>query len=148
MRPPIPAGDVMPDKLRVLLTDDEEIFRELTARLLRRRGMEATTCGDGAACLSLMEGREFDAVVLDMRMPGMDGLATIERIRERNRRTPVILLTGFMDLERVTRALKAGAAEVLLKPCPPEDLVSAIENAHERLEAAEEAAGQGAGNGT
>jgi DNA-binding NtrC family response regulator len=102
--------------------------------------MKVHTAPDGSRALSLLSQEEYDVIVLDLRMPGMDGLATLEAIRERDALTPVILLTGQMDLDRVTLALKAGAAEVLLKPCPVETLVSAIENANERKAAAKEVA--------
>jgi DNA-binding NtrC family response regulator len=73
-------------------------------------------------------------------MPEMDGLMILKAIRDRDTITPVILLTGYIVIERVTEALKMGVTEVLLKPCPVETLVSAIENAHERKAIAEEAA--------
>jgi DNA-binding NtrC family response regulator len=65
-------------------------------------------------------------------MPGMDGLTTLKAIRERDALIPVILLTGNIDVKQVSEALKEGAAEVLLKPCPVENLVSCIEDAYER----------------
>ena len=130
----------MVSPIRVLLTDDEELYVEYLAKVLRRRGMKVHTAPDGSKALSLLSQEEYDVIVLDLRMPGMDGLATLEAIRERDALTPVILLTGQMDLDRVTLALKAGAAEVLLKPCPVETLVSAIENANERKAAAKEVA--------
>jgi len=130
----------MASSIHVLLTDDEELYVEYLAKVLRRRGMKVHTAPDGSRALSLLSQEEYDVIVLDLRMPGMDGLATLEAIRERDALTPVILLTGQMDLDRVTLALKAGAAEVLLKPCPVETLVSAIENANERKAAAKELA--------
>jgi DNA-binding NtrC family response regulator len=87
---------------------------------------------DGHRAIQLLTNEGFDVIVLDLRMPGMDGLATLKAIRERDAAIPVILLTGHIDLKQVSEALKEGAAEVLLKPCPVENLVSSIENAHER----------------
>lgn len=126
--------------LRVLLTDDEELYLESLAKVLRRRGMEVRTARDGFEALSLVSTEEYDVIVLDMRMPGMDGLGTLEEIRKSDKLTPVILLTGQIDLGRITLALKAGASEILLKPCPPDTLVSAIENTNERNAAAKEVA--------
>ncbi len=122
----------MSGPIRVLLTDDEEIYVESLARVLRNRGFQVRTAGDGPSALEALATEEFDVVVLDLRMPGMDGLATLAEIRRRDDLTPVLLLTGHMDLERVSMALKEGAAEVLIKPCPVDTLLSAIENAHER----------------
>ena len=100
--------------------------------MLTRRGIGVQSAPDGHKGLALLTNEEFDVIVLDMRMPGMDGLATLKAIRERDALIPVILLTGHIDLKQVSDALKAGAAEVLLKPCPVENLVSSIENAYER----------------
>jgi DNA-binding NtrC family response regulator len=121
----------MPDSIRVLLIDDERIFVESLTKVLRRRGMEVLAAHDGLAALELLTTAEVDVIVLDLRMPGMDGLATLEEIRIRDPLMPVILLTGHMDISRVTQVMHKGATEVLLKPCPAETLVSAIENACE-----------------
>ncbi len=80
--------------------------------------------------LALQE--QFDVIVLDVRMPGMDGIATFKAMQERDSTTPVIFLSGHIDIKQVSQALKDGCAEVLLKPCPINDLVSCIENAYER----------------
>jgi DNA-binding NtrC family response regulator len=122
----------MSEAVRVVLVDDEELYVESLAKLLRRRGMQVSTASDGATALSLCSERECDVIVLDLRMPGMDGLATLQEIRKQDKLTPVLMLTGHIDLERVTLALKEGIAEILLKPCPVDTLVSAIENARER----------------
>lgn len=118
--------------IRVLIIDDEEIYLESLSRVLKKRGMEVETALDGPRGIIAVEKGDYDAIVLDMRMPGMDGLATLEEIRRRDTITPVIILTGYMDLERVTQALKEGAEEILLKPCPIDILISSIENARER----------------
>jgi DNA-binding NtrC family response regulator len=122
----------MSNGIRVLLIDDETVFVESLTKVLTRRGMNVQSASNGARSLELLTDDGFDVIVLDMRMPGMDGLATLRAIRHRDPLTPVILLTGHIDLKQVSDALKAGAAEVLLKPCPVQDLISSIENAHER----------------
>jgi DNA-binding NtrC family response regulator len=122
----------MSNGIRVLLIDDETVFVESLTKVLTRRGMNVQSASNGARSLELLTDDGFDVIVLDMRMPGMDGLATLRAIRDRDPLTPVILLTGHIDLKQVSDALKAGAAEVLLKPCPVQDLISSIENAHER----------------
>ena len=122
----------MTGPIRVLLIDDEAVFVDSLTRVLTRRGMTVRSASDGYTALELLTNEDFDVIVLDMRMPGMDGLATLKAIRERDAVTPVLLLTGHFDLKRVSDALKEGVAEVLLKPCPVENLVSSIENAYER----------------
>jgi DNA-binding NtrC family response regulator len=122
----------MNNGIRVLLIDDETVFVESLTKVLSRRGITVQSASDGYSGVALLTNEEFDVIVLDLRMPGMDGLATLKAIREHDARTPVILLTGHIDLKQVSEALKEGAAEVLLKPCPVENLVSSIENAYER----------------
>jgi DNA-binding NtrC family response regulator len=121
----------MSDSIRVLLIDDEVIFVESLTKVLKKRGMEVLAAHNGLAGLELLKTTEVDVIVLDLRMPGLDGLATLEEIRVRDSLTPVILLTGHIDISRVTQMMSKGASEVLLKPCPAETLVSAIENACE-----------------
>jgi DNA-binding NtrC family response regulator len=117
---------------RVLLVDDEALYVESLAKVLRRRGVDAETALDGPAALAHLQGAEFDVIVLDLRMPGMDGIATLAAIRQRDSLTPVLLLSGQADVARATSALKNGAVDFLTKPCPVETLVAAIEDAAER----------------
>jgi DNA-binding NtrC family response regulator len=126
--------------IRVLLIDDEKVFVDSLTKVLTRRGMHVKSVYDGHSGLKLLANEEFDVIVLDLRMPGLDGLATLKVIRERDTLTPVLLLTGHIDLKQVSESLQEGAAEVLLKPCPVETLVSAIENAYERKSFATEIA--------
>lgn len=118
--------------IRVLLIDDEKVFVDSLTKVLTKRRMRVQSAPDGYRALELLTNQEFDVIVLDLRMPGMDGLATLKAIRERDALTPVVLLTGHVDVKQVSEALKEGASEALLKPCPVEDLVSCIENAYER----------------
>jgi len=122
----------MPNGIRVLLIDDETVFVESLSKVLARRGITVQSAPDGHRALDLLTNQQFDVIVLDLRMPGMDGLATLKAIRGRDTLTPVLVLTGNIDVKQVSDGLKEGAAEVLLKPCPVENLVSSIENAYER----------------
>ena len=122
----------MSDRIRVLLVDDETVFVESLTKVLSKRGMSLQSAQNGQIALELLTNDEYDVIVLDLRMPVMDGLATLKAIRDRDALTPVLLLTGHIDMKQVSEALRQGAAEVLLKPCPVDTLVSAIENAYER----------------
>ncbi|MBP8645053.1 MAG: response regulator [Syntrophobacteraceae bacterium] len=128
----------MPQPIRVLLIDDEEIFVQSLTKVLKRRGMVVESAGSGTLGLELLSRQDFDVVVLDVRMPGMDGLETLKAIRDRGESTPVLILSGHIELGQVSRALREGAAEILLKPCPVDVLTSAIENAYERKVFAED----------
>jgi two-component system, OmpR family, response regulator len=130
----------MAEKIRVLLADDEEQFTKSLAKVLKNRNMEVLTARDGASALQLLARSECDVVVLDLRMPGMDGLAVMGEIRKTRPILPVILLSGHVDIESCTLACDGGAAEVLMKPCPIDTLTTAIENACERKVIAEEMA--------
>jgi DNA-binding NtrC family response regulator len=130
----------MSNSTRVLLIDDERLFLESLTKVLRKRGMVIHSAYSGSEAIAIISADKFDVIVLDLKMPEMDGLMTLKAIRDRDTLTPVILLTGYLDIERVTEALKMGVTEVLLKPCPVETVVSAIENAHERKAIAEETA--------
>jgi len=122
----------MTSGIRVLLIDDEKVFVDSLTNVLTRRGMKAQSAPDGYRALELLTNEQFDVLVLDLRMPGMDGLSVLKAIRERDTLTPVLLLTGHIDFKQVSEALKEGAAEVVLKPCPVDILISCIENAYER----------------
>lgn len=122
----------MAESIRVLLIDDEVLFTESLLKVLRRRGMAVRTAPDGPTGLELLSKEESDVIVLDVRMPGMDGLATFKAIRELDPVTPVIILSGNIDMKEVSEALRMGCDEILLKPCPLDTLVSSIENAYER----------------
>ncbi len=124
--------------LRVLLVDDEKAFVDSLRRILVRRGIEVSVANDGSTAISLFRTSGYDVVVLDMRMPGMDGLSTLRELRNEDPLIPVIMLTGHMDLERTTVALKEGATEILTKPCSIETLITSIENAAERSRIARE----------
>jgi len=128
------------DPLHVLLADDEAGFVETLAKVLRKRDLVVTVATSGPAALAAAAAAAFDVVVLDLRMPGMDGLATLAALRRTNPDVPVILLSGHADLGAAQEALRAGAVDFLLKPCPIATLVAAIEDAAERAAVARAAA--------
>ena len=112
--------------IRVLLVDDEEPFRETLAKLLRRRGINVATAASGEEALVLVEEQRPGVVVLDVRMPGLDGLATLRRIKAVRPDTRVVMLTGHGSVETGVEALRAEAYDFLLKPVGPDQLVQVI----------------------
>jgi DNA-binding NtrC family response regulator len=114
------------------LIDDETVFANGLAGILTRRGMKVHSANDGLEALDLLTHEPYDVLVLDLRMPGMDGVELLKAMREREVRTPVIVLTGHVNIKQVAEAMKEGAVEVLLKPCRIDTLISCIENTHER----------------
>jgi CheY-like chemotaxis protein len=117
----------MTGTVRVLLIDDEAPFVRNLERLLGARGFIVRCALSGPEGLKLLEEEApFDAVVLDVRMPGMDGLATLKEIRERDLETPVLMLTGHASLESGIEAIREGAGDYLMKPCDVEDLAEKV----------------------
>jgi two-component system, NtrC family, response regulator HydG len=116
----------LPQTRRVLLVDDEDRFVAQLSRLLEKRNFHVTTAQDGSQALALIEDRSFDAVVLDIRMPVMDGMTALGRIQEKKSSPAVIMLTGHATLETGIEAIRHGAFDYLMKPCDIEDLVAKL----------------------
>ena len=116
-----------PPRRRVLLVDDEERFTSRMCKLLERHRFQVATAGDGKQALALIDEQAFDAVVLDIRMPLMDGMTALRRVQENSSPPPVIMLTGHATLETGIEAIRQGAFDYLMKPCSIEDLVAKLE---------------------
>ena len=114
---------------KVLLVDDEVDFVDVLADRLEARGLNVHKANNGEDALAAAEGTVFDAIVLDMAMPGMDGIETLEGLLEINPDLQVILLTGRATLEQAVAAIRIGALDLLEKPAEIETLVSKIEMA-------------------
>ena len=125
-------------KIRVLLVDDEKDFIEMLAQRLETRGFEVTTASSGEAALGALKEGEFDVVVLDVLMPGKDGIETLKEIKEIRPLLHVIMLTGNATVETAIEGMKQGAYDYLMKPTDMKDLVEKITNAYELKSAHEE----------
>ncbi|MBI4013191.1 MAG: sigma-54-dependent Fis family transcriptional regulator [Candidatus Rokubacteria bacterium] len=108
---------------RVLLVDDEPIFRVTLADDLAREGYEVTTASDGAEGLGLIQERAFDVALLDLKLPGVDGLALLQSFRSANPRGLAIMMTAYGTIPSAVAAMKAGAADYLVKPFAIDDLL-------------------------
>lgn len=117
---------------RVLLVDDEEEFVAVLAERLETRGLRVDTAVTGLGAVVKAEETRYDAIVLDMAMPGMDGIETLERLLELNPDLQVILLTGRATLAQAAAAIKMGALDLLEKPADIATLVTKIEDAANR----------------
>jgi len=114
---------------RVLVVDDEVAILRLAATMLKQAGFDAVTAASGAAALDLAVQSSPDVIMLDLKMPGMDGPETLRRLRERGDDTPVIILTGYPDSELMHRALQFSPLMVLAKPAESGQLVEAVKRA-------------------
>ena len=114
---------------KVLLVDDEVDFTAGLSKVLRRRGFEVETASDGMTAVVHIAKEPFDVVVLDVKMPGMDGIQVLAEIKRLAIDTQVILLTGHLSLSDEETGIKEGAFAYLFKPFPILKLVSLIEEA-------------------
>lgn len=119
----------------VYVVDDDASIRESLCSLLRSAGMAVELFASPLEFLEQPCFRDFSCVVLDVRMPGMDGLALQERLLARGIEIPVIFITGHGDVPQAVRAMKAGAIDFLNKPFDDTDLLKAITSALSRLSA-------------
>jgi len=109
--------------VRVLIADDEKNIRESIAAYIAAEGMETTTAADGAEARALLEEEAFECLVLDLRMPKMDGLSLLSWLQESGPPVPVIVISAYGDVRDAVQAMKLGARDYLVKPFDPEELV-------------------------
>lgn len=116
--------------IKVLLVDDEKDFVETLAQRLEMRDFDIKTALDGDEALGLIRESEFDVVVLDVLMPGKDGIQTLREIKELKPLVNVIMLTGHATVDTAIEGMKLGAYDYLMKPTETESLVEKIMSAH------------------
>jgi DNA-binding NtrC family response regulator len=109
--------------------DDEEDFVVVLAERLETRDLQVDTAGDGETAVAKAKEKAFDAIVLDMAMPGMNGIETLHALLEINPDLQIILLTGQATLKQAVEAMKLGALDLLEKPVDIETLVAKIDDA-------------------
>jgi two-component system response regulator FixJ len=119
----------MSDSYVVAIVDDDDSVRHATAGLLRRAGHRVESYTDGTEFLASDLPPDLGVILLDMRMPGMDGLGVMRALRERESSVPVLVLTGHGDVPMAVEAMRLGAVDFLEKPYPPAALMEAIERA-------------------
>lgn len=117
---------------KVLLVDDEVVFTENMSSLLITRGYQVTAVNNGESAIRALEEKEFDVVVLDLKMPGMDGIATLKEIKKLGLFTETLILTGHGAIDTAMEAVKLGAYDYLTKPCDIDELTDKIEEARKR----------------
>jgi DNA-binding response OmpR family regulator len=123
---------VMMVKMKMMLVDDEERFLQTTAKMLTRLGYDAVTASSGMECLQKLEQDLIHVVILDVKMPGLDGLETLKRIKQQFPMVEVIMLTGHATAESAVEGLKSGATDYLVKPTDIEALVAKAEAAYQK----------------
>ncbi len=120
------------EEFKILVVDDEDDFRETIVKRLQKRKMTARGAESGEKALELIEAQPFDVVVLDVKMPGLDGIDTLREIKKRKPLIEVILLTGHASLESGIEGMKLGAYDYVMKPANLEELIEKMRQAYEK----------------
>ncbi|MGC9965927.1 MAG: response regulator [Syntrophobacteraceae bacterium] len=117
---------------KVLIVDDEERFRTTLHKLLTVRKIDAAYVGSATEAFSEIANSDYDVILLDVKMPEMDGIEALGRIKRDNPQIEVIILTGHASVDAAIEIMKLGGYDYLLKPCAIDELVGKIESACER----------------
>jgi len=121
------------EKSKILVVDDERSIRDGVERVLSRMGCEIRTAPDGESALSILGEEAVTIAILDLKMPGMDGMELLERIREIDERIVVIIITGYATIETAINAMKQGAYDFIPKPFEPDHLKIVVNRALEKI---------------
>jgi len=120
------------ENLKVLVVDDEADFLETIVMRLRRRKIDTTGVDGGKKALEIVENERFDVVVLDVLMPGMDGIETLKLLKKKDPFIEVIILTGHGSVESGLQGMQFGAFDYIMKPADLDELLGKIQQAYER----------------
>ena len=119
----------MNEKANILIVDDEEVVRRSHLRSLASAGCNAQAAEDGDEALRVMEQNSFDVILLDLRMPGLDGMDVLKTIKERWPDSEVVVITGYPTIESAKESVRLGAFNYLAKPVGPDDVIKAANDA-------------------
>ena len=119
----------MNDRANILIVDDEEVVRRSHLRSLEGADCNAQAAADGNEAIQVMEQHPFDVVLLDLRMPGLDGMDLLKTIKHRWPDSEVVVITGFPSIESAKQAVKLGAFDYLAKPVGPNDVIKTANEA-------------------
>lgn len=114
----------MTDVKRVLVVDDEAVIREGMKRILEGAGYSVETFGSGYSAIERMQDHEFDLVITDLKMPGMNGIEVLKSIKILQPEVPVILITGYAAIDNAIESMKSGAADYIPKPFTPDEILA------------------------
>lgn len=118
--------------MKLLLVDDEADFRNTLLKRMKRRDVDVSGVDSGEAAIRWMETHPVDVVILDVRMPGMDGIDTLRTLKSRYPLTEVIMLTGHASMEVAIEGMEMGAFDYLMKPMDMDELLYKAEDAYKK----------------
>ena len=119
----------MDEKIKILVVDDEEVVRRSHIRTLASIHCDVEVVWNGAEALQVMEQRPADVVLLDLRMPGMDGMTVLKTIKEKWPETEVVIITGYPNIDSAKEAVRLGAYDYLAKPVGPDEVINVANGA-------------------
>ena len=119
-------------KTRILIVDDEQEFVQALSERLVIRDYDVTATYNGKEAIEEIKAYNYDVVILDVRMPGVDGIDVLKEIKHYKPLTEIIMLTGHATVETAIEGMKLGAYDYLIKPCETEDLITKINGAYNR----------------
>lgn len=117
----------MPAKNRILVVDDEDALRTVLTGELEGEGYQVRSAADGQEAITILTSAEFDLILLDIKMPNVDGFEVLKFVKEKHPSTKVIMLTGFADLKNAIESKKLGAEDFVSKPYDLVDLLTTVE---------------------
>lgn len=117
---------------RILLIDDEVAFANNLQKLLSKRGYDVIVAYSGSDALNIVGENEFDVIILDMKMPEMNGIATLKKIKQKTPHVEVVILTGHGSIESGIEGMQLGAFDFLIKPVRIDDLQEKVSEAYRR----------------
>ena len=126
---------------RILVVDDQQDICWILSQLLEDAGYAVSPAADGQEALEVAAKQPPDLVLMDVRMPGLDGMTALERLKQRHPHLPVIMLTAYGEVQSAVQAMKLGAEDYLLKPFHNEEVLLAIRRALERVALSDEVRG-------
>jgi DNA-binding response OmpR family regulator len=122
------------EKMKMMVVDDEKRFLSTTQKLLKKKGIDVTVAASGAEALEKLRHQPVHVVVLDVKMPGMDGIDTLRELKRQFPMVAVIMLTGHATMESAIEGLKSGAVDYLMKPTDLDEIIHKARSAfHQRM---------------
>ena len=129
---PRPTTAELLDDAPILVVDDDESLRRLCSRILASRGYEVHTAADGEEAVRKIQAQAYRVVLLDLKMPGMDGIECLKRLKSEGCRADVVMMTGYGNVPIAVEAMKVGARDFIEKPFEPKDLQAMLEDILQR----------------
>jgi two-component system OmpR family response regulator len=120
------------EKFKILIVDDELDFLETIIKRLKARNIDVTGVESGYQALEVLESRNPDVIILDVKMPGMDGIETLREIKKKHPLMEVIMLTGHASVESGIQGMQLGAFDYVMKPVALDELLEKVRQAYER----------------